>query len=125
MAASPATPGTTGPSATDRGGQPLADAARAGSAPAAGVEQANEAVADQAGVPDGPNVGPSPREHLAAQGKAEPEQRRASGGGAADTGTDDPARAATAEVSPEEQELVDEQAQRDREASKKADPSSP
>lgn len=94
-------------------------------APAAGtgVAQANEALADRAGLPDGPNVAPSPREHLAAQGQLPPSMPQAG----PDAGVPQPAPPDDdlPGTSPEEQELVDEQQARDREASRKVDPAPP
>ena len=124
MAADLPIAGAAAPSGAGRGAQSASGAPGTEGPSTTGVEQANKAVADQAGVPDGPNVGPSPKEHLAAQGKVDAAQRPPSGAGAAGTGARDTSTAAAPEASPEEQELVDEQIQRDREASRKADPSS-
>lgn len=88
------------------------------------VERANRALAAQAGLPDGPNAGPSPHEHQVAQG---PVAAAGTAGATADADRvgelpQEPEPEAEAEASPEEQELVDEQRGRDRDASRKADP---
>lgn len=91
---------------------------------AADVERANRVLAEQAGLRDGPNAGPSPQEHLAAQGlsgSAEPSV----GTQAGVSPTSEPQRDVEREVSAEEQELVDEQINRDRQTSKTTDPSAP
>jgi len=91
---------------------------------AANVERVNLALAAQAGLPDGPNVGPSPQEHLAAQGRVGATRPSA----ATDTGASpasEPPQSPEPEASPEEQELVDEQINSDRQASKNTDPSMP
>lgn len=91
---------------------------------AADVERANRVLAEQAGLRDGPNAGPSPQEHLAAQGRArsvEPSVGTKAGARPAN----EPPLDVNPEVSPEEEELVDEQINRDRQTSKKTDPSAP
>ena len=65
---------------------------------------------DPSTLPDGPNVGPSPYEHLAAQGVKMPPQTPPA--------NEPPPK----EVDPAEQELVDEQREHDRKASEQTSP---
>ena len=57
------------------------------------MEQSAQVLAEKTELPDGPNVAPSPREHLAAQGIVQPAVH-ASGTGATDGAAADPAPAA-------------------------------
>lgn len=74
--------------------------------------------------PEGPNVGPSPLEHLAAQGMTvEPGGiSRRDSRPAAEGDTPAAPTPAPGETSPAEQELVDEQRARDRDDAAKASP---
>ncbi len=100
-----------------------ADMAKDGTATAAtDVVRANQEQAAQAGLPDGPNVGPSPQEHRAAQGIVEAPAPSEGTGAGTSSACASPQRT-DPEGSPEEQELVDEQLRRDRQASKSTDSS--
>lgn len=100
--------------------QPIQPIQPAGSAASTAAPRLDPAAAG----PEGPNVGPSPLEHLAAQGvTVEP-------GGisgrdsrpAAKDGTPAPPAPGHVATSPAEQELVDEQRARDRDDAAKASP---
>ena len=54
------------------------------------MEESAQVLADKITIPDGPNVAPSPGEHLAAQGIVQPPARAGHSPGASDA-ADDPA----------------------------------
>ena len=80
------------------------------------VRESEKLLAHQASIPDGPNVAPSPLEHLAAQGQVTVTPtgapRPSSGLPPAESSAGD---APVEPVDPVEQALVDEQLGRDRE----------
>ena len=97
------------------------------------VRESEKLLAHQASIPDGPNVAPSPLEHLAAQGQVTGPEGAKSGATPSGTGTVTPpgaprpsselppaessaGDAPVEPVDPAEQALVDEQLGRDREA---------
>lgn len=97
----------------------------------AAVRESAKVLAETIDIPDGPNVAPSPLEHLAAQGTVV-EPPGAEGGNPPIERTDDDADAPKSShgndpkerVSPAEQGLVDEQRRRDSEASRQERPAS-
>lgn len=101
------------------GGNPESSSAASGQD---AVRASEKLIADATSIPDGPNVAPSPLEHLAAQGKvAAPAPSNTAG--TARTGVESSAGKEPVEpVAPSEQPLVDEQLARDSAASEKTSP---